>query len=312
MKKFWPLIKQTLKEFGEDKVLRLSAALAYYSLFSIAPLLLIVIMIAGAVFGREAVQGEIEQQLQGFIGENAASTVESMVESARRPDKSVAMSLVGFGTLIFGATGVFGQLKDALNTIWGIAIKPGRGVLGFLKDRFLSFTMVLGIAFLLLVSLFVSAMLSAFGGWAGNLLPLPAALMQVINLVISLGVIMLLFAMIFKVLPDAKVDWRDVWIGAGATAVLFTLGKFVLGWYLGRESTASAYGAAGSVIVLVLWVYYSSVILLLGAEFTQVYASATGHRIQPDEDAVRMSEEKRAREGIPTREQLERKVREQA
>jgi membrane protein len=306
MKSSVQLVKQTLKDFAEDKALRLSAALAYYSIFSLAPLLIIVISVTGAVFGDEAVQGHIATELKGIIGPSGAETVQSMVESARKPGENVFMSLVGLGTLLLGASGVFGQLKDALNTVWEISAKPGRGLLGFLNDRFLSFSMVLGIAFLLLISLVISAALQGLGGYLESILPLPAFVWTAIHFVSSLAVITLLFAMMFKVLPDATVAWRDVWIGAACTAILFTVGKFLLGMYLGRESTASAYGAAGSVVIVLLWIYYSSVILLLGAEFTQVYAQARGSRIAPGKYGVALSEGDRARQGIPRRETVEK------
>ena len=299
IKKLGKVFKGAFHEFGEDKVLRLSAALAYYALFSLAPLVIIVIAVVGIVFGREAVQGQVQQQLSGFFGQQGAQTIESMVKAASKPSSSIIATIIGVVTLILGASGVFGQLQDALNTIWEVKPKPGRGFKGFIRDRFLSMSMVLGTGFLLLISMLLSAALSAVSGFMNNAFGVSPVIAEVLHLAVSLVVITLLFAMIFKVLPDANVKWNDVWVGAFFTALLFTLGKFLLGFYLGRESTASAYGAAGSLVIVLMWVYYSSIILFFGAEFTQVFAKERGSRIVASSNAVPVTEEARAEEGIP-------------
>lgn len=301
--KAWGLLKQTGKEWSEDKVPRLGAALAYYTVFAIAPLLIIAIGIAGLVFGAEAVRGQVADQLKTLISPEAAEAINEMIANASKPSSGIMATIIGFVTLLFGASGVFGQLKDAMNTIWGVQPKPGRGIMGIIKDRFLSFTMVLGIGFLLLVSLALSAALAAmqkfvFGDGTGIIL-------QIVNFGLSLVVITLLFAVIYKVLPDVTIAWRDVWIGAAVTALLFTIGKFLIGVYLGRSSTTSTFGAFGSLVVILLWVYYSAQILFFGAEFTQVYANQYGSHVVPDKDAVAVTEEARAKQGMPSKERLQ-------
>ncbi len=295
------LISETFTNWMEDNALRLSAALAYYSVFSIAPLLVIAISIAGWVLGAEAVNGQVGEQLKAYVGAQSAEAVESMVKSAAKPADSIVGGIVGFATLLIGASGIFGQLKDALNTIWEVKQKPGAGILGFFRERILTFGMVLVIGFLLLVSLLLTTALAALNTYLERMMQMPAVVWGVIGFLISFGVVTVLFAFIFKVLPDAKVEWRNVWIGAVITALLFEIGKFGLSFYLGRESTASSYGAAGSVVLLLLWVYYASCILLFGAEFTQVYARDTGHVIEPAANAEPVTQEKRAQEGMEPR-----------
>jgi membrane protein len=268
------VVKQTAKEFSEDKVPRLGAALAYYTIFSIAPLLLIAISIAGIIFGQRAAQGELLGQLRGVIGENAASMLQQMIANAAKPKTGTIATIVGIVTLLLGAAGVFGQLKDALNTIWDVEPKKGGGVWGMIKQRFLSMAMVLGIGFLLMVSLLIDAAISGAGKFLGNRLPGGQALWHGAELVVSFAVITVLFALIFRFLPDMKIAWRDVWLGAVITSLLFVIGKFALGLYLGKSSIGSSYGAAGSLVILLLWIYYSAQILLAGAEFTQVYANS--------------------------------------
>jgi membrane protein len=285
LKTGWSILRQTAKEFTADNALRLSAALAYYSVFSLAPLLLITMAIAGAVVGEEAARGQLQDQLRSGLGASGAFAVQDMVAHARKPGQNALASIVGVAMLLFGAGGVFGQLQDALNTIWGVKSKSGRGLLGLLKDRFLSFTMVLGTAFLLLVSMVLTAALEFMSKRAESIVQLPAQVWAVIGILISFCVIVFLFAAIFQVLPDAQVKWRHVWVGAIFTAALFVAGKFGIGWYLGREATASAYGTAGALALVLLWVYYSAMILLFGAEFTQVWANRQGAAIQPDADS---------------------------
>ena len=282
------LLKETVKEFLDDKAMRLSAALAYYSVFSLAPLLIIAISIAGMIFGEDAARGAIEAELTDSIGRKAASAVEDMVSNAYMEGGSWIMTLVGVVILLITASGVFAQLKDAMNTVWDIKVKPGGGVKGLVKARLLALSMVLVIGFLLLISLIASAASAAAIKWIGNALPIPGFIFQIVTFLISLGLVTVLFGMIFKILPDAEVEWRDVWSGAFITSVLFSIGKLLLGIYLGREGAASAYGAAGSLILLLSWVYYSANILLLGAEFTQVYARRRGRRIRPNAHALRV------------------------
>ena len=292
------LTTETFKAWMEDKALRLAAALAYYSVFSIAPMLVIAISVAGLVFGTEAVRGQLDEQLRGYVGAQAAEAVQSMVQSASKPRQGWIGAVSGVAILIVGATGVFGQLKDALNTVWEVRATKKGGVMGFVRERLLSFGMVLVIGFLLLTSLMLTTAMAALNQFLGSALGVPAALWAGVGFVLALGMTTVLFALIFKVLPDAKVRWRNVWIGALVTAVLFEIGKFGLSYYLGRESTASSYGAAASVVLLLLWVYYASCILLFGAEFTQVYARETGHNILPAANAVAMTRKKRAQEGL--------------
>ncbi|MHB0856748.1 MAG: YihY/virulence factor BrkB family protein [Anaerolineae bacterium] len=302
------LAKDSFKEWSEDKASRLAAALAYYTVFSLAPLLVIAIAVAGFVFGEEAARGEIVAQISGLVGPDAAELIEGMVQRAAEPSSGILATIIGVATLLLGASGVFGQLHDSLNTIWDVEPKPGRGIWGTIKDRFLSFTMVLGVGFLLLVGLVISAGLAALGTFLTGLAPGAETLMQVVNLVISLGLVTLLFALIYKVVPDVEVAWRDVWIGALVTAVLFAIGRFAIGLYLGTATVGTTFGAAGSLVVLLIWIYYSSQILFLGAEFTQVYANSYGSRIVADEDAVPLSDDVRAKQGMPRRETVEQRV----
>ena len=281
------LFKQTASELMEDDAPSLGAALAYYTVFSLAPLMTIAIAIAGFFFGKEAAQGQIFDELRGLLGEEGGKAVEEMVQSANaQPTAGVVATIISVIMLLFGASGVFGQLQASLNAIWGVKPKPGRGMLGLIKDRLLSFGFTLVVGFLLLVSLLLTAGMALMADWIGGLMPGSEALAYILNIVLSLSMITLLFAAIFKFLPDAKIAWHDVWIGAFLTALLFTIGKFALGIYLGKSGVASSYGAAGSLIVLLLWVYYSSQILFFGAEFTQVYANRFGSRVAPADNAV--------------------------
>jgi membrane protein len=281
------LFKQTASEWMEDDAPTLGAALAYYTVFSLAPLMTIAIAIAGFFFGKEAAQGQIFDELRGLLGEEGGKAVEEMVQSASaQPTAGIVATIISVIMLLFGASGVFGQLQASLNAIWGVKPKPGRGVLGTIQDRLLSFGFTLVVGFLLLVSLLLTAGIALVADWVGSLMPGSETIAQMLNILFSLAMITLLFAMIFKFLPDAKIAWRDVWVGAFITAALFTIGKFALGIYLGKSGVASSYGAAGSLIVLLLWVYYSSQILFFGAEFTQVYANRFGTRVAPADNAV--------------------------
>lgn len=282
----------------EDKALRLSAALAYYSVFSIAPLLVISIGLAGLVLGHEAVTGQLQVQISSYVGEQAASGLQAMVQNASKPTHGVVATLVGFATLLIGAASVFGELKDALNTIWRVKNKSGLGIGQKFRAKILNFGMVLVIGFLLLVSLVITAALAGLNHRLEGVFHLPAFLWTGIASIISFGVVTTLFALIFKVLPDARIQWRDVWIGAAMTALLFEIGKTALGWYLGRESTANAYGAAASVVLLLLWVYYTSAILFFGAEFTRVYAEVGGRHVPPENGAQAVTVADRLQQGL--------------
>ena len=273
------LLKQTFSEWQEDKAPTLAAALAYYTVFSLAPLLIIVIAIAGLVFGADAAQGQIVTQLQSLIGKDGAQTIQELILKASEPKSGMIATIVGIATLLWGASNVFTNLKEALNTIWNVSPPPGRGIWGFLQDRILSFAMILGIGFLLLVSLVLSAVLAAISYWLNGWLQLPVGIWQIVDFAISFGVVTLLFALIYKLLPDVDLAWNDVWIGAAITSMLFTIGKSVIGIYLGGSGIASTYGAAGSFVIILLWINYSAQILFLGAEFTQVWANRYGSRM---------------------------------
>lgn len=277
-----PLLKRTWTEFRADKATTLAAALAFYTALSIAPLLLLVTVIAGVAFGDQATRGEIAHQLNDLIGAEGAKAVEAMLASTQTPGGSVLSTVVGIATLLFGATGVFTSLQDALNTVWNVKPEEGRsGVWGLVHDRLASFSMICAMAFLLLVSLIFSAVLTALGGLVDRWVPFGDVWMGAANLVVGFLVTALMFAMIYKYLPHARPDWSDVGIGAVITAALFTLGKYLIGLYLGKASIGSTYGAAGSFVVLLVWIYYSSLIVLFGAEFTQVYAQTHGSGLTP-------------------------------
>jgi membrane protein len=289
----WALVKETFVQWQDDQASRLAASLALYTLLSIAPLFVVSIAVAGLVFGEEAARGQLSQQVAGVVGEQAGLAIESLVEHARAPSAGIMSSAVGIVVLLFGASGVFGELQTALNQIWNVKQRPGRGLRGVLRDRFFSFTMVMGVAFLLLVSFVVSAVLTTLTAHFENLLPWPVFL-HLFNALVGLAVSTLLFALIFKVVPDAKIAWHDVWIGAFVTACCFSLGKGALAWYVGRAATVSPFGAAGSLVALTVWVYYSAQILFLGAEFAQVYATRYGSCIEPTKNAVRNVVEREA------------------
>lgn len=276
VKEFGVLLKEAFSQWQADKAARLAAALSYYTIFSLAPLLVILIAVAGLAYGQQAAQNQVVGQIEGLVGAQSAQVIQSMLAAAQDQSAGILATIVGVVTLLFGATGLFSQLQEALNTVWNVEPDPDRGVWGVIKARFLSFLMVLVIGFLLIVSLLLSTLISAVSQFFGDLLPASELVFQVVNILVSLGVITLLFALLFKYLPDAEIAWKDVWPGALLTAVLFTLGKELIGLYLGRAAVGDAYGAAGSLVVLLLWIYYSAQILFYGAEFTQVYASRYG------------------------------------
>src|SRR5947208_1040856 len=283
------LLKQTFSEWVDDKAPQLGAALAYYTVFSLAPLILVLLAIVGLLFHNDpGAWNKLTEQMGAFLDKSGVEMVRNIAQKASQPSKGVLATVIGVLLAFFGASGVFGQLQDALNTVWGVKAKPGGGIWGFLRSRFLSFAMVGGICFLLLVSLTLESVLKGFSHWVQSLMPGGIVVALAVYWIFDLAVVILLFAVIFKYLPDAEIRWRDVWIGVGMTAIFFAIGKWALGLYLGSGSAASAYGAASSLITLLLWVYYSSQILLFGAEFTQVYASQAGCGIAPDEDAIRV------------------------
>ena len=294
------LFRQTAQDWSEDKCSRLAAGLAYYTALSIAPLLVVAIAVAGLVFGADAARGAIMDQRGGVVGSDSAATIESMIDSANKPRTGVLATIFGILVLLFGATGVFIELQDSMNTIWEVQPKPGRGIWKIIRQRFLSLGMVFGIAFLLLVSLVVNAGLAALSDAIGALMPGLPIVWQALTMLLTFAVVMLLFAMIFKVLPDVKIPFRDVWIGAAFTAVLFIVGKLLLGLYISRADLASSYGAAGSVVVLLLWIYYSAQIFFFGAEFTQAYAHRHGSRLEPTKNAMPVTQEARAQQGLGT------------
>jgi membrane protein len=286
----WSLVRQTFKEWSNDKGPRLGAALSYYTVFSMAPLLLLVISIAGLAFGRAAAEGRIFAELSGILGPDAARLVELAVAKANQPRGGLVGAGIGAVLLLSGATGVVVELQDALNTVWKLVPKPNRGLWGLVRTRLLSLGMVLALGFLLLVSLAVSAALAALSGWLRRLIGDAVVVGWLLDGVIALAAISTLVALLYKFLPDARVAWRDVWVGAVVAAVLFLAGKYLIGLYVAKASVASPFGAAGSLAVLMVWVYYSAQIVLLGAELTRLYANRFGAKIRPSDEALTAEE----------------------
>jgi membrane protein len=281
LRNVWSLLKETVEEWQRDKVDRMAAALAYYTLFSIAPLLVIAVAVAGAVFGQEAARGEVVAQIQGLLGKAGAEVVQTALANTQNPQSGngIVPSIISTLALIFGASGVFIQLQDSLNAVWNVEESPQAGVKAVVRKRIFSFAMVITIGFILMVSLVVSAGLSALSTFTNHLFPALESLWKLFNIMISLGVFTFLFALIYKYLPDINIAWQDVLVGALFTSILFSIGKELLGFYLGNGSFGSAYGAAGSVVTVLAWIYYSVQIMLFGAEFTQVYTRRYGsHR----------------------------------
>ena len=288
-KSIWQFLKTTINEWVEAEPFQLAAALSYYTLFSLAPLLLIAIGVAGLVFGREAAQNQIVETLQGMIGQDSAKAVQEMIQaSSEKPKTGMLSTIIGFVALLFGAGGVVGQLQTSLNKMWEVTPKPGQGIWGFLRQRFFSFAMVLAIGFLLLVSLVVTAVLSSFTSMLTSFLGDATFVAHAIDILVSFGFVTLLFALIYKYVPDVEIQWRDVWVGAALTSILFTVGKYLIGLYIGTSGISSTFGAAGSLITILVWVYYSSLIFFLGAEFTRVYATQYGSGVAPAENAQPM------------------------
>lgn len=296
-KGIFQLVKQAFKDFSDDECTTMAAALSYYTVFALPPLLLLIVMIVGAVMDPQDVREALHGQLGSLLGQSGGDEIRTILEKAQEtktPDAGRPVAAVlGVVTLLLGATGVFGQLQGALNKVWEVKPDPAQGgIKNFLVKRIFSFGMVLAIAFLLLVSLALTAAISAVGDVVGRMVPgLGQVLLYVLNFTVSFGVITLLFAAMFKIVPDAEVAWKDVWVGAVVTGLLFMVGKFAIGFYLGRSNPGEVFGAAGSLAILLVWIYYASMIVFFGAEFTQTWAERRGGGVVPEEGAVRVVQE---------------------
>ncbi|MFD2866496.1 YihY/virulence factor BrkB family protein [Mucilaginibacter antarcticus] len=291
LKDWFTIIKAAFKGFGDDLALKYSASLAYYTIFSLAPLLLLLISLAGAILGKDAIQGRVFEEINGLVGNEAAKQIQDMIKNLELSGKSTISIIIGAITLVIGATSVFGEIQESINLIWKVKPKPKKGWIKLLKDRLLSGSMIITLGFLLLVSFVVNGVLLVLSERLKTFLPdITVVLFEAINLVISFGVIAVLFGVIFKVLPDAKLRWRDVRSGAIFTAILFMIGRLLIGLYISGSGTSSTYGAAGSLIVILLWVYYTAAILYFGAEFTRAYADFNGVQIEPAEFAVHIEQ----------------------
>ena len=308
MKKFspkliWSALKDSFKGFSDDKITKLSASLAYYTVFSLGPLLIVIIFLCSLILKQEAVEGSVYTHIQGFIGSDAAKQIQDIIKNASISGKGGLAATIGVITLLIGATTVFGEMQDSINGIWGLKAKPKAGWLKLVKDRLLSFGLIATLGFLLLVSLGATAIVEAIGKRLEAAFPNVAVIVfYIINLLLTVVVTTLLFSAIFKVLPDAKIKWKDIWPGAIATSLLFLIGKFAISFYISKSNVGSTYGAAGSLVILLVWVYYSSIILYLGAEFTKAYALRRGSHIVPSDYAVWDKEPPVA--GAKTKEQL--------
>ncbi|MEO6686695.1 MAG: YihY/virulence factor BrkB family protein [Dyadobacter sp.] len=281
------LLSDSFNEFMNDNGLKLSAALSYYTIFSLAPMLLVIISVLSIFFGRDAIQGELFDQIRGLVGDNAAAQLQEILKNAQVSNKSGVAAAIGVGTLLIGATGVFAEIQDSINYIWSIKSKPKKGWLQYLKNRLLSFSIILTLGFLLLVSLGVNAMVDLLSSRLQQYFSeASVVLFYIVNLAVVLAIITSLFAVIFKVLPDGFLRWKECLVGAGFTAVLFLVGKFVITFYIGKADLGATYGTSASIVILLTWVYYSSIILYFGAEFTKVYAKLDGVGIAPNEHAV--------------------------
>jgi membrane protein len=287
MRKFWLILRQAVDNFLEDNGMKLSASLSYYTIFSLGPLLMIVISLAGIFFGREAVQGKIYYQINGLVGNEAAMQIQDIIKNIEESQESSSGAIFGIIVLIIGATGVFTEIQDSINYIWSVKAKPKRGYIKLLFNRFISFSLIIGFGFIMMVSLVLHALIDVLYEklvqyFADTIL----VLFQGINYLLLFGIISVLFTIIFKVLPDARIRWRDAYVGAAFTSLLFMIGKFAIGFYLGNSDVSATFGAAASLIILLLWVYYTSIILFFGAEFTKVYTLNFGGGIVPEDTAV--------------------------
>ncbi|MFH6996985.1 YihY/virulence factor BrkB family protein [Flavobacterium sp. FlaQc-57] len=292
LSKTWYLLKTTFLEFNDDNAIKLSAALSYYTIFALPPLLIIIITICGFFFGEEAVTGELYGQINRLVGNEAAIQIQDAIKNVQLSDSNVFVTVFGVVMLLIGASGVFAEIQSSINFIWGLRAKPNKGLKKFIQNRIMSFSMIVSVGFLMLVSLMVNATLDLLNSRLKIYLEDSTVyLFYVLNLIIVLASITLLFAIIFRTLPDGIIKWKDAFIGAGCTAVLFMIGKFAIGFYLGNSTIASVYGAAGSIIIILVWVYYSAIILYFGAEFTKVYAKSYGGQIAPNEYSVEIKKE---------------------
>jgi membrane protein len=308
--KLWIILKKASNGFIDDKLMKLSAALSFYMVFSMGPLLLIMITMCSIFFGREAVEGKVYAQLQGFIGHDTAVQLQSIIQHAAISGKSMLATIIGVIVLIIGASSVFAEIQDSINMIWGLKPKPKSGWIAFLKNRLLSFSIIISLGFLLLVSLSISALVEEFGNHLKLIIPgMSVILIYAINLCITVGITTFIFAVIFKILPDAEIKWKDVTIGAITTMVLFLIGKFAISFYISKTNVGTTYGAAGSLIILILWIYYSSMIVYFGAEFTKFYAITFGDEIKPTDYAVtvRQVEEEKGKMSIQQKEKMPKK-----
>lgn len=288
-KKSWNLLKESFNEFLNDNAIKLSASLSYYTIFSLPPLLIIIISLCGIFFGADAAKGEIFGQINGFVGNDAVLQIQEMIKNVKLSDGNVFATTVGFIILLIGASGVFAEIQSFINYIWGIEAKQKRGLAKFIKNRLMSFSMIGSVGFLLMVGLIFNTVMDVLNNRLVAYFPqITVYLFYVLNIIIVFVIITFLFSVIFKSLPDGKVAWKDSLIGAGFTAFLFMIGKFAIGAYLASSDVASIYGAAGSVILIFIWVYYSAIILYFGAEFTKVYANAHGHKIVPNKYSVKI------------------------
>lgn len=286
-KGIWKVLKNCFKGVGEDKIVKLSASLAYYTVFSLGPLLLVVVFLASIFFEKEAVEGSLFSQMQSFIGKDAAMSLQGLIQNAAVSGSENIAAIIGIVTLLVGATTVFADMQDSINTIWGLKAKPKSGIWQFIKVRLLSFGVIASLGFLLLVSLGISALIDSFSGNLQEIFPgIAFSILYIINLVITFIIISSLFLIIFKVLPDAQIRWKDILSGAITTALLFMLGKFAISFYISKSNLGDTYGAAGSIVVLLVWIYYSSIILYFGAEFTKAFAMEYGNAIHPKSYAV--------------------------
>ncbi len=286
---YFTILKTAASDFMNDQGMKLSAALSYYTIFSLAPMLLVMITVLSVFFGRDAIQGQVFQQISGLVGADAATQLQDILKNAELSNKSGVAAAIGIGTLLIGATGVFAEIQSSINYIWSIEARPEKSWLKYLKTRLISFSLILALGFLLIVTLGVNALVDLLSSRLERYFSEASIIFfYILNVVIALAVITLLFAVIFKVLPDGKLRWKECFVGAGFTAVLFAAGKFLISFYIGQSDLGATYGASASIIILLSWVYYSSIILYFGAEFTKVYANSDGTNIIPSEHAVRI------------------------
>lgn len=291
LKILWKLLKTTIKNFGEDKVMKLSAALAYYTIFSMGPLLVVIISLCGLLFSREAIEGKVYSLLIHFMGSETATQVQDMIKNVGTDNNTFIATVIGLVVLLLGATSIFSEIQDSINLIWGLRAKPKKNWLKYLQNRFLSFSVIISLGFLLLVSLVLSSIIESVSTSLSKIFPeITLVVFYIINLILTVVISTLIFGTIFKVLPDAKIKWKDIFAGSVVTSILFLIGKFGISIYLSKTNVGSTFGAAGSLVVLLVWAYYSSVILYLGAEFTKAYAFEFGCKIHPNDYAVKIEQ----------------------